>query len=370
MIGDRAFLGCTALAAVPWEKITVIGDEAFSGCTALTVVLTEPLRTIGDRAFSDCILNETVLIIPASVVSIGDEVFAGRSLIESVSFAGNQLTAIGKRAFADLTKITTITIPSGTETLGAGMLSGCYSLTSIRTPLPCGTASSRAKEYMLHNLFGETAYVGATEVTVKVTAVDTYLFYLPASLETVTITRTGGVLGQYALAGLGMLKNVYLPSDVKTVAYGAFSGCSKLTSLSLPSSVTAIASEAFYRCYLLSSINLPGNLTSIGSYAFAACHSLAEITLPQRLESIGEYAFYRTALKTISIPSSVSAIGAYAFTECEELKAISFMRTTGWTYRVNSSDQYLNVATPSQNAVNLTNEYAQYPLSNSIGKTS
>ena len=370
VIGDRAFLGCTALTAVPWEKITVIGDEAFSGCTALTVVLTEPLRTIGDRAFSDCILNETVLVIPASVVSIGDEVFAGRSLIESVSFAGNQITAIGKRAFADLTKLTTITIPSGTETLGAGMLSGCYSLTSIRTPLPCGTASSRAKEYMLHNLFGETAYVGATEVTVKVTAVDTYLFYLPASLETVTITRTGGVLGQYALAGLGMLKNVYLPSDVKTVAYGAFSGCSKLTSLSLPSSVTAIASEAFYRCYLLSSINLPGNLTSIGSYAFAACRSLTEITLPQRLESIGEYAFYRTAIKTISIPASVSAIGAYAFTECEELKAISFMRTTGWTYRVNSSDQYLNVATPSQNAVNLTNEYAQYPLSNSIGKAS
>lgn len=370
VIGDRAFLGCTALATVPWERITAIGDEAFSGCTALAVVLTEPLRTIGDRAFSGCILNETALVIPASVISIGDEVFAGRSLIESVSFAGNELTAIGKRAFADLTKLTTITIPSSAETLGAGMLSGCYSLTSIRTPLPCGTASSRAQEYMLHNLFGETAYVGGTEVTVKVTAVDTYIFYIPASLETVTITRTGGVLGQYALAGLAMLKNVYLPSDVKTVAYGAFYGCSKLTSISLPSSVTAIASEAFRQCYLLSSITLPRNLTSIGSYAFAACQSLTEISLPQGLESIGEHAFYRTGLKTISIPSSVSAIGEYAFIECEELKAISFMRTTGWTYRVNGSDQYLNVATPSQNAEALTSEYAQYPLSNSIGRES
>ncbi|MBP3417115.1 MAG: leucine-rich repeat domain-containing protein, partial [Spirochaetaceae bacterium] len=131
-------------------------------------------------------------------------------------------------AFQGCSGLTSISIPEGVTTIGAGAFQGCSSLDiSVNED---NTTYSSEDEMLLNK-----------EKTI--------LIAYPSAKETVT--------------------NV--PTSVKTIDEYAFDSCSGLTSISIPSSVTSIGNYAFYGCSSLTSISIPSSVTSIGNHAFQGC---------------------------------------------------------------------------------------------------
>ena len=180
-------------------------------------------------------------------------------------------------------------------------------------------------------------------------------FCLPAGLKKLTITDET-VLARKALCDQPLtevvlpetlrsmysgtfenmpLKQVVIPSGIKTIEDSLFSGCTSLTNVVLHSGVTKIGGSAFRNCINLKHIDIPASVTSIGGNAFnhtglsdipamtgmkciademfVDCWEMTKATIPEGITSIGRSAFLRCPLAEVAIPNTVTNIGHYAF---------------------------------------------------------
>jgi len=143
-----------------------------------------------------------------------------------------------------------------------------------------------------------------------------HCFYDCSALEEITLPCSITQIGMGCFGRCCSLKKVVLPDSVKILPDSCFRRCTSLTDLLIPQSVTEIEKFCFCGCSSLRYISLSGNLQNIGTGAFYMCESLDNIYLPQSVESIGMEALgYLTDnklsdLKIISYPDSVAE--AYA----------------------------------------------------------
>ena len=117
---------------------------------------------------------------------------------------------------------------------------------------------------------------------------------------------------------------------VTSLAKNAFNACSKLKNVTIPSSVKSIGDSAFYNVWSLETVTFEGDgLETIGSYAFYGCEKLSSISLPDNLKDVGEYTFYECkSLSSISLPSTLESIGYKAFISCSALETVDFSKCT------------------------------------------
>ena len=80
----------------------------------------------------------------------------------------------------------------------------------------------------------------------------------------------------------------------------------------VPEGVIEIGHKAFCEAKL-KEVVLPSSLKSISSFAFSECRYLKRVTLPDGLESLGFYSFADTGLEDIHFPSSLMKIDNCAF---------------------------------------------------------
>lgn len=85
-----------------------------------------------------------------------------------------------------------------------------------------------------------------------------------------------------------MLKYIYLPSKIKTIAENAFY-FSGVAELKLPESLEIIGDSAFYVCKNLEYVEIPKNVKSIGSHAFKSCSRLKILVIKNNPEYIGDH---------------------------------------------------------------------------------
>ncbi len=279
-IGDDAFAGCSALATVTFavdqdgnNALTSIGARAFDGCALTQLAIPEGVTTIGEAAFRKNQLTE--LTLPLGVKTIGAEAFAGNALdpveipvsVETIgqdAFAGSaptSLTAPWVPSGMDPSKIATLTIPDGVQTLRKGAFAGCSQVQTIVVP-DSVTA------------IGEDAFAGCSAAT------------------TITLPTTG---------------------NLETIGEGAFAGCTAVTAMTIPEGVTTIGDRAFAGCSALASVDLPDSLETIGASAFENC-ALIDLEIPAGVTVIGDRAFAGNPLTgTVTIPAGVKDLGDDAF---------------------------------------------------------
>lgn len=92
-----------------------------------------------------------------------------------------------------------------------------------------------------------------------------------------------------------VITDLVIPEGVTAIAHSAFGGYKKLTSVTFPDSMLNIGSAAFSNCTSLSKVCFSESITTIGGSAFYGCTELNEITLPQNIQDIGSDAFKNTA---------------------------------------------------------------------------
>ena len=74
---------------------------------------------------------------------------------------------------------------------------------------------------------------------------------------------------EYAFTACNKLKEVYLPSNLQSIAKEAFSRCKKLKKVHFPETIEYIAPRAFYSTALSGEFFVPKNIKIIGKQAFA-----------------------------------------------------------------------------------------------------
>ena len=415
ILGYAVFRDCKGLTAVTIpESVVRIGDEAFSGCEKLAFpTLPSGTEEIGRRAFYNCRKLKKAAI-PGAVRKIGDEAFAysgitlltmgeGIEEIGANAFLGHNLTEaelpsslriVGNAAFHPLANkgLRKVTVNGRKTEFGIGVFGYDDGYTGFYRRLQKGQEKGNAADYDKANPenwldyyrdpdnFGQATLdiychpVSRANEVYQYHVKKTYLKSSESSTVTAPAERVlqaglysdddlvcelvipEGVeeIADYALAGLGTLNKVTLPSTLRRIGAhafekcislsevvmkgktmeeigeAAFASCSQLKKITIPDGVTAIGDATFEDCTTLGTVNLPREgLLTIGSRAFANCTSLAAIRFGQGLESVGTEAFRGCGIKDVQLPNSVKSIGQKAFynTQLRSLKLPAALET-------------------------------------------
>ena len=238
-IGAYAFCNCSGLTSVTMpDSVTTIEQAAFCECVRLAdIAIPNTVTSIGDEAFS-CCSNLTSISISSNVQSIGYCAFSRCHGLTNLTIQSG-VTSIGRGAFEGCAGLTSLTVPDSVTWIGSGAFNGCSSLGAITLPF-VGMAEDRDKssEALFGYVFGEGSFEGGIPINqAYVTREYGYaydsshsVFYVPQSLESVTITRAT-MLGSGAFYGCTNIVKLTLPGSITSVGKWAFSGCKGLRTL-------------------------------------------------------------------------------------------------------------------------------------------
>ena len=221
------------------------------------------------------------------------------------------LTTIGSHAFQDSRSLTSVTLPAGLTELGDAAFAECTSLSEFR--VEPGNTAFLAKDGILYDSTG-------TQL----------LRYPPAKSGTeFTIPDDVTDVGDAAFQECSNLVSVTMPDTVENTGKGVFAGCSALEHVQLSDRLTELGyynqswGGYFASCGKLRDINLPSALRSIGSSCFLYCSALEEITLPDSVTEIGRDAFTSAEnLTTVRLSASLRDLSGNVFTGCKKLEEI------------------------------------------------
>lgn len=123
---------------------------------------------------------------------------------------------------------------------------------------------------------------------------------------------------QYEHIRLPSVREITIPSSVKTIDAYAFSDCAELEKITFSEGLETIGASAFDACTGLTEIILPDSLKTVGNYAFYECTGLRTLDYPDGVQ-FNDYAFSFTGLEEIYISPGAQTWGSGVFASCPNL---------------------------------------------------
>lgn len=227
-------------------------------------------------------------------------------------------------AFYNLKNVESITIHSAEYILG-GAFRGCSSLVSLTVPFigyDRNVNGSTSYRYQMGYIFGGYSYSNSYS-----TSINGHNWYIPNSLESITITGTDiQTIAPYAFANFSSVSSIYINSNIKIMSSYAFYSCSLLSNLDIKTkNYDEVGSYAFYNCLSISDLDMvieEGLTTKIYSYAFAKM-GISSVDL-SIFNYVGDRAFSgNLGLSSVAIPDFTSKeyFGNGVFADCSYLKS-------------------------------------------------
>jgi len=334
--------------------VVAIGNGAFTSCGLSQVVFEagSVIRTIGNNAFRS---NQfTTIALPATVVSLGNGMFRDCQGLLSIDLSHLSITSLPSEIFYQCSKLASVLLPNGLESILTNAFYLCNALTYIKIPatvhtikgqltfsgLPVGSIIDLTSHQPASLLYTEVIgnnWWGCQDVTIR---------WHPDGYNNSSIFIFNKATG--VIAGI---KEGYLPASGPPPTSPPYTNpASPPVSLpnnppssyfihspvTIPTSidgfpVTAIAEGAFgYRPARLvirdKVIFAPGSTMTVVPYgAFWRCQ-LTEIAVPENLEHIERRVFYNAPWITdIILPETFQTIGFEAFYNNTRLKTVRFL---------------------------------------------
>ena len=275
--------------------------------------------------------SDTVVIIPEDfngyvVSEIGSSAFKG-SKVTSVTLSST-VEKIGASAFRDCQSLTEININNGLKEIDNYAFIYCYALKSVKIPDTCKRIGYEA-------------------------------FYYDTGLETLDLGNGVESIEGDAFDHCQKLTSIRIPDSVTSMGSYAFNDCQAATEISIGKGLKAVPYCAFGSCYGITSITLPDNIEELGNYAFGSCRNLTQINWSANISKIGQYAFeYNYALTSVTIPDTVTVVGTEAFRYCTALEQITIGKNVENMdfVHVVSGDTALKTITVHKDNANFSND--------------
>ena len=179
-----------------------------------------------------------------------------RELVESYNtciekiIINSGVTTIGEYAFTELWNLSNVLIPDSVTKIGQDAFACCHSLKSIYIP-------------------DSVTYIGLCA------------FEHCESLSEIHLSKNLTEIPGYMLCKTN-IKELDIPSKVKTIYWDAFCGCKNLENVNISNGVSTIHWEAFRDCENLKSIILPSSVSYVGPDIFDNCSNLTSISIYNR----------------------------------------------------------------------------------------
>ena len=315
-IGEEAFLDCPKLSSFTWSKnLREIGVDAFKG-TAFYEKLQKNDKEIYELS-SGVLIYAGVNYFDDNTALVSDKlteaqiatIKANYSVDNVKKFSELNVKSICSGAFKDNNKLTYIDLPEWLDAVTTSTFEGCHKLEAID-----GSHS--------------------------------------------TLTS----IGKKAFANCSELKDVNLPSSLKSLGDESFAG-TKISEVPDLSTIEEIGDAVFANCTSLVSVNY--TLNKVNKDMFNGCSSLSSITWGEgnsnidNVEEIGAGAFAGTAFTSFVIPKHVYDINDNTFEDCESLQTVSLFR--------NGNDELLPVE-PEEGEEEEEEENTGLPCVNHLGQ--
>ena len=146
------------------------------------------------------------------------------------------------------------------------------------------------------------------------------LFYNITTVTEAILPEGVQELGAWSFLGTSNLKEVSLPSTLKSISYQVFER-SGLTSCVIPDGCW-MSYGVFDDCSSLTYVKLPSHMESIPSGTFQGCTALRSFEMPSGVKSIGYNAFQNSGLEVIHFPDAVSVIESQVCKSCNNLQEV------------------------------------------------
>lgn len=207
-------------------------------------------------------------------------------------------------------KFVNLIFPKSLKTISSGISSP--NLRSVVVP--------EGVTYIGDNVFRNCSMLKDVTLPSTLKSIGSSCFY-GTKIENVVLPEGLTSLGNGAFEGT-RISEIVIPDSIEVLSSYVFSGCSRLTNIVLSKNLREIDRRAFFGCSNLKTIDLPKTLKVIGDYAFYSCSNLKAIDLPETLEKIGDSAFNSSGLENVVLPEGLQTIGDLAFYYCQNLKTL------------------------------------------------
>ena len=325
IIGTGAFTSSQLSIIILTANVRTISRYAFQSMAGgpSSITLNNGLKTIGDRAFAESLKNPISLSIPGSVEIIGYEAFSLCTGLNYVSVSGNSnLSSIGAQCFLGCTALEAFQMLSPSSHKAA--------------TLSVGDRAFQNLDKLNYVSFGRNLSSLGTSAFGNCTALETIEFFMGTVATPAKLLHIGANVFQNC-----GLREILLPSSVKTIGNEAFNSCQRLETVFIPDATTSIGSQAFLFCGKLKEIIVekgnPSYASSDGILLNKARTRLMQFPagkaesdfytmLPPTVTEIADSAFYYNRnLRTVTIPRNVTSIGRYTFALCPNLEQVNLL---------------------------------------------
>lgn len=170
--------------------------------------------------------------------------------------------------------------------------------------------------------FGDLDNVKEITVPSSVKSICRGAFCGMLNLETITFQGDLDYIGEFALASCNSLYSIKFEGKVKTLDGACFQNNKSLQELDIPIGVSVLPGNMCSFCENLKTIKIPNTVKRI-EIAFAYCTQLEKVNLPSSLEYIDMATFVNNVnLKEIVIPQNVSRINNLGISHRENKKIV------------------------------------------------
>ena len=290
------------------EGTTVIEESAYAKRKDIShVVCPSSLVCIKKQAFANCKELSDIVLSP-NLQEIDDYAFANCRKLTKISLPEG-LRRIGLNAFLN-TSITSIDIPSTTESIDVSAFKGCASFSDIsvspnnpnyssldgilynkdQTELILVPCQKKASQFVIPDSVlkvSENAFVKCENI--KQLYVNDAIHDFPLSIIDTDLTNLESIQVNPNCNLFQLIDGVLFSKDGKKLIRMFRS--SQVSNYVIPSSVINIHSRAFYGCWQLETITIPQDVKYIGKEAFYGCKNITSLIVLCDPSDLGYNAF-------------------------------------------------------------------------------
>ena len=286
----------TATAFTVPDSVVRIGMGALSECALTSIVFSDmgTLREIGDQAFWGSKLRS--LTIPEGVESLGYEIAGCCESLTTIVFP-ETLTDLGGQGFTDCDALRRVEFhglpPEGSTGVvlyhdaAKGYYPASYAPAWEAVLNADGTWGEGMPEYGLYALamavYDDAPTGTMAQLEFAENGEGVTLVKVPASFS--------GALTIPATWRVARGEGAYVRLPVTAIAPGAFAGCTRLTAVVVPGSVKTVGDGVFAGCSALTAVTFQEGVGRLEGVVFSDCAKLAKVKMPATLTAIARTPF-------------------------------------------------------------------------------